>query len=202
MKKLSLALLTLSILTITSNTFAAEGDEGGSPGGPSKAGSGTISFTGIVNNDACSIEGADLNKNISVTMGEVSIKDMGTADSPIANGKVSSENFSMNVNCNAGTKVSMIFEPTTGAGSGILEGTKVLRLTDGLGAAKNIGIALIDANGEVIDLTSRTTAKIENNLQDNNTSLKFSAAYVTSGDLKDVVAGRADATLPFTLEYE
>ncbi|QNH77504.1 fimbrial protein [Pseudomonas protegens] len=195
MKKLSLALLTLSMFAAAGSVFAADPVA-------TRGGSGTINFTGIINNDACSVEGASQNKTISVPMGEVSIKDMGTATAPIGSGKLSAENFDMKINCNAGTKVSMIFEPTRGAGSGIVAGTKVLKLIDGLGAAKNIGIALLDANGDLIDLNSPTTAKIESNLQDSNTTLKFSAAYVTTGDLKTVVAGRGDATLPFTLQYE
>ena len=198
MKKFSIALLTLSMFAGAGNALAA----GEPPAGPTKAGSGTINFTGVINNDACSVEGADLNKTISVSMGEVSIKDMGTASAPIGSGNLSAENFNMKINCNAGTKVSMIFEPTKGAGSGIVAGTKVLKLIDGLGAAKNIGIALLDANGALIDLSSPATAKIENTLQDSNTTLKFSAAYVTTGALDKVVAGRGDATLPFTLQYE
>ena len=135
-------------------------------------------------------------------MGEVSIKDMGTATAPKGSGKLSAENFSMKVNCNIGTKVALIFEPKKGTGSGVYEGTGVLKLIDGLGAAKNIGIALLDANGAIINLNSPTTARIENTLQDGSTSLKFSAAYVTTADLTTVVAGQADATLPFTLQYE
>nr|WP_315445379.1 fimbrial protein [uncultured Pseudomonas sp.] len=197
MKKLSLTLLTLSMLSVAGQSFAAD-----EPVTPTKAGGGTINFTGIINNDACSIEDAALNKTISVPMGEVSIKDMGTAAAPKGNGKLSAENFDMKINCNVGTKVSMIFEPTKGAGSGIVTGTKVLKLTDGVGAAKNIGIALLDANGDQIDLSSPAAAKIENTLQDGSTTLKFSAAYVTTADPKTAVAGRGDATLPFTLQYE
>ncbi|CRL48285.1 fimbrial protein [Pseudomonas sp. SIMBA_041] len=195
MKKLSLALMTLSMLAATGNAFAADPVV-------TKAGSGTINFSGIINNDACSVQGSDLNKTISVPMGEVSIKDMGTATAPKGNGKLSAENFDMKISCNAGTKVSMIFEAKKGAGSGLVDGTGVLKLIDGLGAAKNIGIALLNADGALIDLSSPATAKIENNLQDGNTSLKFSAAYVTTGAAGTAVAGRGDATLPFTLQYE
>lgn len=193
MKKLTRALLALSIIAATGNALADD---------PVKAGSGTINFTGTINNDACSVEGAGKNKTIAVNMGEVSIKDMGTASAPKGNGTLNVENFNMNINCNAGTKVAMIFEPTKGSGSGLEPGTKVLRLIDGLGAAKGIGIALLDSNGAVIDLSSPSTAKIENTLQDSNTTLKFSAAYVTTVDPKLAVAGRGDATLPFTLQYE
>ncbi|KTB67135.1 fimbrial protein [Pseudomonas allii] len=196
MKQLSRALLALSVFAAV-NAFAA-----GEPTAPTKAGSGTISFTGSINNDACSVEGIGLNKTISINMGEVSIKDMGTATAPKGSGTLSAENFDMKISCNAGTKVAMIFEPTKGAGSGIVAGTKVLKLIDGLGAAKNVGIALLDSNGALIDLSSPTTAKIENTLQDSNTTLKFSAAYVTTADAATAVAGRGDATLPFTLQYE
>ncbi|AZP71627.1 type 1 fimbrial protein [Pseudomonas poae] len=196
MKKLSRTLLALSIFA-AGTAFAAD-----PPVTPTKAGSGTINFTGSINNDACSVEGIGANKTISVNMGEVSIKDMGTATAPKGNGTLSAENFDMKINCNAGTKVAMIFEPTKGAGSGIVTGTKVLKLIDGLGAAKNVGIALLDANGALIDLSSPSTAKIENTLQDSNTTLKFSAAYVTTVDAASAVAGRGDATLPFTLQYE
>lgn len=196
MKQLSRTLLALSIFA-AGNAFAAD-----PPATPTKAGSGTINFTGSINNDACSVEGIGENKTISVSMGEVSIKDIGTATAPKGNGTLSAENFGMTINCNSGTKVAMIFQPTKGAGSGIVTGTKVLKLTDGLGAAKNIGIALLDSNGALIDLSSPTAAKVENTLQDSNTTLKFSAAYVTTADAASAVAGRADATLPFTLQYE
>jgi len=196
MKQLSRTLLALSIFA-AGNAFAVD-----PPATPTKAGSGTINFTGSINNDACSVEGIGENKTISVSMGEVSIKDIGTATAPKGNGTLSAENFGMTINCNAGTKVAMIFEPTKGAGSGIVTGTKVLKLIDGLGAAKNIGIALLDSNGALIDLSSPTAAKVENTLQDSNTTLKFSAAYVTTADAASAVAGRADATLPFTLQYE
>ncbi|CAM3860814.1 fimbrial protein [Pseudomonas wadenswilerensis] len=195
MKKFTLAFMTLSILAATGHALAADPV-------PTKAGSGTINFTGKINNDACSVESSDMSKTISVPMGEVSIKDMGTAAAPIGSGKLSAENFDMKINCNKGTKVSMIFQPKKADGSGLVEGTKVLRLIDGLGAAKNVGIALLDANGALIDLTSDATARVENTLQDGNTTLKFSAAYVTTGALDTVVAGRGDATLPFVLQYE
>ena len=197
MKKLSRTLLALSIFS-AGTAFAAD-----PPVTPTKAGSGTINFTGTINNDACSVEGAGTNKTISVNMGEVSIKDMGTSTAPKGSGTLSAENFEMKVNCNAGTKVAMLFQPTSGKGSGLVTGTGVLKVIDGLGAAKNIGIALLDSNGALIDLSSPATAKIESNLQDSNASLKFSAAYVTTGtDPKLAVAGRGDATLPFTLQYE
>lgn len=198
MKKFSLAFITLSLLAATNTAFALDPPVTT----PTKAGSGTINFTGTINNDACSIESDSHDRNISVAMGEVSIKDMGTAAAPKGTGKLSAENFSMKVNCNIGTKVALIFEPKTGTGSGVYEGTGVLKLIDGYGAAKNIGIALLDSNGAIINLNSPTTARIENTLQSGSASLKFSAAYVTTADLATVVAGQADATLPFTLQYE
>ncbi|MGH8331229.1 MAG: fimbrial protein, partial [Pseudomonas sp.] len=58
MKKLSLAFITLSMLAATGNAFAADPVV-------TKAGSGTINFSGVINNDACSVQGSDLNKTIS-----------------------------------------------------------------------------------------------------------------------------------------
>jgi major type 1 subunit fimbrin (pilin) len=204
MKKLTRALLALSIIAAAGNALAEEPvtPPVTTPANPIQAGSGTINFTGTINNDACSVEGAGKGKTIAVEMGEVSIKDMGTPSAPKGNGTLNVENFSMKINCNAGTKVAMIFRPTSGAGSGLVPGTNVLRLIDGLGAAKGIGIALLDSNGAVIDLSSPSTAKIENTLQDSNATLKFSAAYVTTVAPAQAVAGRGDATLPFTLQYE
>lgn len=83
MKKLSRTLLALSIFA-AGTAFAAD-----PPVTPTKAGSGTINFTGSINNDACSVEGIGANKTISVNMGEVSIKDMGTATAPKGNGILS-----------------------------------------------------------------------------------------------------------------
>jgi major type 1 subunit fimbrin (pilin) len=197
MKKLSRTLLTPFDLAAAGNVLAAD-----PPLTPTKAGTGTINFTGTINNDACSVAGAGKNKTISVDMGEVSIKDMGTATAPKGNGTLSVENFDMKINCNAGTKGCDDLRADQGRRFGHRCGTKVLKLIDGLGAAKNIGIALLDSNGALIDLSSPSTAKIENTLQDSNTTLKFSAAYVTTGDVTTAVAGRGDATLPFTLQYE
>ncbi|VVN19434.1 hypothetical protein PS664_04225 [Pseudomonas fluorescens] len=193
MKTFSQALLALSIVVAAGHAVAA----------PTPAGGGTLNFTGTVNVDACSASAGGVNKNISVDMGNISVKDMGTVAAPKSNGTLSAQDFDMKINCNTGAKVAMIFDPTKNGGSGIAPGGKVLKLIDGLGAAKNVGIALLDANGTLIDLSSPTTAIIQSPLQGGNTSLKFSAVYVTTAtDLTTVVAGRADATLPFTLQYE
>mgnify|MGYP006164545107 CR=1 FL=1 len=131
MKKFAFAVLTLSVLAASTGAVAEE-----EAAKAVKGGSGQISFTGVINNDACSVDGASGNdKMIAVDMGSVSIKDMGTDSAPGA-GRVAANDFNLKVNCNAGTKVAMIFQPTKGAGSGIVTGTKVLKLTDGLGAAK------------------------------------------------------------------
>lgn len=58
----------------------------------------------MINSDACSVEGTNLNRTISVPMGEVSIKDMEAAEMPKGSGKLSAENFDMKISCNAGTK--------------------------------------------------------------------------------------------------
>ncbi|MFJ2709436.1 fimbrial protein [Pseudomonas sp. NPDC087346] len=198
MNKFSMALLAVAVMGTC--TFASAADET-----PVKGGSGQIAFTGVINNDACSVDGANADRMISVDMGSVSIKDMGTAESP-ASGRVTGKDFNLNVNCNAGTKVSMVFDPASG-GSGLVTGKKVLALTKGSGTAANIGIALLDSNGQLIDLSSKTTAKITaethgTGAAGGDSTLSFSAAYVTTGAAGTATAGRGDATLPFILEYQ
>lgn len=199
MKNISLAALALSIIAASGSAFAED------PVGPVKGGSGKISFTGLINNDACSIDGANNERVIAIDMGNVSVKDMGTAESP-ASGRVTGKGIDLNVNCNLGTKVSMIFDANSG-GSGLVTGKKVLALTQGTGTAKNVGIALIDSEGKLIDLSSKTTAKIQSDMHGDGAAggdaiLSFSAAYVTTGAAGTATAGRGDATLPFILQYE
>ncbi|MGF6154143.1 fimbrial protein [Pseudomonas fluorescens] len=197
MKKFSLALIAISVIAASGSAFAADP--------PTQGGSGKITFTGVINNDACSVDGANADRVISVNMGAVSIKDMGTAESP-ASGRVTAKDFNLNVNCNLGTKVAMIFDANSG-GSGLVTGKKVLALTKGTGTAANVGIALLDSNGALIDLSSKTTAKIQSGMHGTgtaggDTTLNFSAAYVTTGAAGTSTAGRGDATLPFILQYE
>lgn len=190
MKKFSLAFLTMSVLAAAGSAVAD----------PVKAGSGQINFTGIINNDACSIDNAvGKEKAISVDLGAVSIKDMGTADSPIGGRAVASD-FNLKINCNEGTKVAMLFDAKSG--SGVVAGKKVLALNPGLDSAKNVGIAILNSNGELVDLSTPATAKIESDLNGTNGTLNFAAAYVTTADVKSATAGNGNATLPFTLEYE
>ncbi|TYO70643.1 type 1 fimbrial protein [Pseudomonas sp. CK-NBRI-02] len=196
MKKFSLAALTLSLLAASAGAFAADATVGGN---------GKISFTGVINNDACSVDGANSDRVIAVDMGNVSIKDMGTAESP-ASGRVTGKDFNLNVNCNVGTKVSMIFDPNSG-GSGLVTGKSVLALTKGTGTAQGVGIALLDHAGKLIDLRSPANAMIQSEIhgtgaQGGDATLSFSAAYVTTGAVGTATAGRGDATLPFILQYE
>jgi len=199
MNKFSLAALTLSLLTASAGALAVEAT------GPVTGGSGKISFTGVINNDACSVDGANADRVIAVDMGSVAIKDMGTAENPTA-GRVTGKDFNLNVNCNLGTKVAMIFDANSG-GSGLVTGKKVLALTKGTGTAANVGIALLDPNGNLIDLSSAATAKIQSDVhgtgaEGGDATLSFSAAYVTTGAAGTATAGRGDATLPFILQYE
>ena len=75
MKKLYLAILSLSALAASGATFAEPVTV--------KGGSGQINFMGFINNDACSVDGSTgKDKVISVDMGNVSIKDMGSDTAP------------------------------------------------------------------------------------------------------------------------
>lgn len=199
MKKFSLALIAVSVIAASSSVFADD------PVAPTLGGSGKITFTGVINNDACSVDGANSDRVISVDMGSVSIKDMGTAENPAA-GRVTAKDFNLSVNCNKGTKVAMIFDASSG-GSGLVTGKKVLALAPGNGSASNVGIALLDSQGALIDLSSAATARIESGMRGQGTeggdaTLSFAAAYVTTGAVGASTAGRGDATLPFILQYE
>ncbi|NMY95917.1 MULTISPECIES: fimbrial protein [Pseudomonas] len=201
MKKFSLALIAVSVIAASSSAFA---EDPVAPT-PTLGGSGKITFTGVINNDACSVDGANSDRVISVDMGSVSIKDMGTAENP-ASGRVTAKDFNLNVNCNLGTKVAMIFDANSG-GSGLVTGKKVLALTPGNGSASNVGIALLDSKGALIDLSSPASARIESSMhgqgaEGGDATLSFAAAYVTTGAAGASTAGRGDATLPFILQYE
>lgn len=196
MKKFSLALITLSVIAASGSVLADP---------PVVGGSGKVTFTGVINNDACSVDGANSDRVISVDMGSVSIKDMGTAENP-ASGRMTAKDFNLNVNCNQGTKVAMIFDAKSG-GTGLVTGKNVLALTAGNGSATNVGIALLDSTGTLIDLSSPATARIESTMHGQGTdggdaTLSFAAAYVTTGATGTSTAGRGDATLPFILQYE
>ncbi|AYF88952.1 fimbrial protein [Pseudomonas sp. JS3066] len=189
MKKLSLAFLATSVIAASGSAFAA-----------TDAGHGQINFTGMINNDACSVEGAaGKDKSVSVPMGTVSIKDMGSDTAPTG-GRLAAADFNLKINCNEGTKVAMLFDAKSG--SGVVAGKKVLALNPGTESAKNVGIAIMDSNGQIVDLSAPATAKIESELNGADATLTFSAAYVTTADPKSATAGKGDATLPFTLQYE
>ncbi|MBP5946880.1 MULTISPECIES: fimbrial protein [unclassified Pseudomonas] len=199
MKNFSIALLAAAILGASCNALAED------PVKPTQGGSGQISFTGVINNDACSVDGSDANRVIAVNMGDVSIKDMGTAANP-AGGRVAGNHFNLNVNCNKGTKVAMIFDPSSGGSGFVPDDKKLLALTPGNGTATNVGIALLDSNGVQINLSNRNDARIEAGMHGagefgGDSTLSFSAAYVTTGVEGSATAGRGDATLPFILEY-
>ena len=77
MKNFAFAVLTLSVLAASTSAVAEEASKA------VNGGSGQISFTGVINNDACSVDGATgSDKMIAVDMGSVSIKDMGTDSAP------------------------------------------------------------------------------------------------------------------------
>ncbi len=201
MKKFSLALITMSVIAASGSVLA---NDPVTPT-PKTGGSGLITFKGSVNNDACSVDGANSNREISVEMGTVSIKDMGTADNP-ASGRVTAKDFNLSVNCNDGTKVAMIFDASSG-GSGLVNGQKVLALNAGNASAKNVGIALLDSTGALIDLSTPATSRIESSIHGKggaggDATLSFAAAYVTTGAAGTSTAGSGDATLPFILQYE
>ncbi|MDH4563642.1 fimbrial protein [Pseudomonas sp. BN411] len=188
MKKLSLAFLAMSVIAASGSAFAVD------------AGGGQINFTGFINNDACTVDGSvGKEKAIIVDMGNLAIKDIGTDTAPTG-GRIGASNFNLKVNCNEGTKVAMVFDAA--AGSGLVDSKPILALNRSTESATNVGIAIMDSNGEIIDLRTKNTAKIESALNGTDATLTFAAAYVTTADPKTATPGDANATLPFTLQYE
>jgi major type 1 subunit fimbrin (pilin) len=190
MKKISLAFLAMSVIAASGSALAA-----------TPAGGGQISFTGEINNDACSVDGTTgKNKTIAFDLGNVSLKDMGTDTDPGA-GRLSASDINLSINCNAGTKVTLQFDATKG-GATVVPGKKVLGL-QGSDAAKGVGIAIMDQSGQVIDLSTPASAEISSNLSNGDATLAFSAAYVkTTNDVQVLKAGSGNAILPFSLSYE
>ena len=177
----------MSVIAASGSAFAADG------------GKGQINFTGFINNDACSVDGSvGKEKAIIVDMGNISIKDLGTDTAPTS-GRIGASNFNLNVNCSEGTKVSMVFDARSG--SGLVDSKPILALNRNTESAKNVGIAIMDSNGQIIDLQNEAAARIESELNGGDATLTFAAAYVTTGDPQDATPGDGNATLPFTLEY-
>ncbi|MFJ1340229.1 fimbrial protein [Pseudomonas caricapapayae] len=183
MKKLSLA--TLLSVFASGGAFAASGG-------------GTINFTGTINNDACTVDNANNDKSFAVDLGNVSIKDLQTN---VEAGRRTPVDFKFDIHCSPGTAVKIQFDASSGSGSHAPSGA--LKLIPGTDAATGVAIAVLRDNGSVIDLNSSAGGEIKTDLSEaGSTTMGFSAGYVLTSTAEAAKPGRADATLPFILEYE
>lgn len=159
-----------------------------------KDGGGNINFTGTIKNDGCVVQGPG-SSDINIPLGNVQASSLGLVSAP---GPVSSAGeVKVTIKCkSAGTKVQMTFAPLPYQ----LEGTNVLKVDNGSGAAKNVGVALLDAAGTALNLS---TGSYSGAMAGGTATLQVRATYVrTVADVDSVVPGIANASMPFVLEYQ
>lgn len=191
MKKLSIA-LGLSSLFVFSPFASADLKNA--------AGGGQVNFTGSIKSDTCfPVSGAT---DISVAMGEVQARQLGTLAAPVG-GK--GANAPLTIKCASGSKVQMSFKP---ASSDIVESGKALRVNEGVtaaGFARNVAIVMLNPDGSVMDLnTGFYEATFGVATTGGTINIPLKAAYIisTAATAETVIAGTANAQMPFVLSYE
>lgn len=93
----------------------------------------------------------------------------------------------------------MNFDPRSGSG----QDSRDSRLLKTVGDATGVGIGLINGANQILDMRAGDTITEPLTVAADGTaraSLDLRAAYVVNGD--PVVAGEANATLPFTFTYD
>lgn len=190
MKKLSLVLGFSSVFACSSFAMAAAEAGGG----------GIVNFSGQVKADSCyPVSGTS---DVSVALGEVQARELGTVSAP-KGGMGTSTKFQ--IKCSKGSKVQMSFKP---AAADKLESGKALRVNEGVtsaGFAQNVAIVMLKPDGSAMDLGSEFyEASFGADATGGTVSIPLKAAYVmTSGATVDtVVGGIANAQMPFVLSYE
>lgn len=168
-------------------------------------GSGNIEFQGIIKTEPCYVSSTAGDANtVSVNMGTVNTADVSTSSlaSPHFSGSaVGSVNIA--IHCTAEQTVNMQFK----ANASELNATKnILRVNGGSaqeGNAQNVGIAVYPpASTEAYNLATGTIfAGGQTVAAGGSVLLAIRAAYVKNGSA-DIVAGTANATLPFVLTSE
>ncbi|MDP9529572.1 fimbrial protein [Pseudomonas protegens] len=190
MKKLSLVLGLSSVFTCSPFAMAALEVGGG----------GVVNFNGLVKTDSCyPVSGTS---DISVSLGEVQARELGTVSAP-KGGTGASTPFS--IKCSKGAKVQMSFKP---AAADKLESGKALRVNEGVtsaGFAQNVAIVMLKPDGSAMDLgTEFYEASFGTGATGGTVNIPLKAAYVmtTGATVDTVVGGVANAKMPFVLSYE
>ena len=194
MKKLTLALAAAGAITV------------GLTGTANAANNGKLIFSGTLTNISCDVgpgAGTSPGTNpgeIAVDLGNVSFSDIGTSSQ---NRLETATPIQLLVNCSAGADqynlVKMRFSARNGSGLDNND-AKLLRTT---GAADGVGIGLLNAANQIMDLGGTET--IDKPLvKDNNggatAELNFGAVYVLNGTTTN--PGNADGFMPFVLDYD
>jgi type 1 fimbria pilin len=194
MKKLTLALAVAGAAAL------------GMAGTANAANNGKLLFTGTLTNISCSVgpgagTGPGTNPGeIAVDLGNVSFSDIGTSSETKLE---TATPIQLLVNCSAGADqynlVKMRFVPNQGNGQDQND-TKLLRVT---GAATGIGIGMLNASNQLIDLGGTETIDkplIKDGVGGATAELNLAAVYMLNGTATR--PGTALGNLPFVLDYE
>jgi len=188
---LSLAIVTALGLGISSTASAAN--------------NGRLVFTGTLTNITCDIgagAGASPGTNpgeINVDMGNVSFSEIGR----FADNKLETASpIQLLVNCTGGATqyntVKMRFIARQGSGQD--DDLKLLRTK---GTAGGVGIGLLNASNQLMDLSGNETIDtplIKDGADGATAEINFGAVYVLNGN--PTVPGNADGFLPFVMDYQ
>lgn len=194
MKKLTFGLVAAGALTL------------GLAGTANAANNGKLIFNGTLTNISCDVgpgTGTAPGVNpgeIAVDLDNVSFSDIGTS---AQNELATATPIQLLVNCSAGVDqynlVKMRFSARSGSGLDNND-AKLLRTT---GAADGVGIGLLNAANQLMDLGGTETIDkplIKDGAGGATAELNFGAVYVLNGTTTN--PGNADGFMPFVLDYE
>ncbi|ELP5717212.1 major type 1 subunit fimbrin (pilin) [Enterobacter asburiae] len=150
---------------------------------------GSVNFTGEIVDAACKVD-VGASSALSVDLGKVQ-KSALTGDGSTA----SATKFTLKLSScpSTITKAAVKF-----AGTPYDNDDSILALTSGTGVATGVGIQLLDAGNAVLPLFTDSTSYTL--VADDENDLDFYARYIQKGTT--VVAGKANATASFTIDYQ
>jgi len=194
MKKLGLTLAVIGAMSLGVASTA------------NAANNGKLIFNGTLTNISCGVSaGAGVSPGtnpgeINVDMGNVSFSDIGlSSDSKLE----TATPIQLLVNCSAGADqyntVKMRFAARNGSGLDNLD-QSLLRTT---GAADGVGIGLINASNQLMNLSGTETIDktlVKDGSGGATAELNFGAVYVLNSAATN--PGNADGFMPFVLDYE
>lgn len=149
---------------------------------------GNINFTGEITANTCTVDGGNTDK--IVTLGSVPASALATKGQIAGNQKFT---LSLSACTGSATAVAARFESLA---SGSPEGRLKL---DSASSAKNVEIALFDANGVMQPVNGVVPTESYVNLDANKAELNYMAAYYATGQAE---TGSANATVSYTLSYQ